>query len=72
MEQKVSKDVIENTMQKQARRIKELEIDHLKLDDDEKKLQNMITQTKEMEKTLVLLSPNDRIVKEQRVAQNKD
>ena len=71
MEQKVSKDVIENTMQKQARRIKELEIDHLKLDDDEKKLQNMITQTKEMEKTLVLLSPNDRIVKEQRVAQNK-
>ena len=31
----------------------------------------MITQTKEMEKTLVVLSPNDRIVKEQRVAQNK-
>ena len=39
-------------MQKQARRIKELEIDHLKLGEEEKKLQNMISQTKEMEKAL--------------------
>ena len=71
MEQKVSRDVIENTMQKQARRIKELEIDHLKLGEEEKKLQNMISQTKEMEKALMFLPKNDRIVKEQLVAQNK-
>merc|ERR1712178_536487 len=69
IEMKVSKDMVSNATQKQMAKVKQLEVDHLKLAKEEKKLEKADENMKILEQTLITMSPDQRTIKEQEVAQ---
>merc|ERR1712100_664782 len=68
---KVSKDMVSNATQKQMAKVKQLEVDHLKLAKEEKKLEKADENMKILEQTLITMSPDQRTIKEQEVAQKR-
>ena len=71
IEMKVSKDMVSNATQKQMAKVKQLEVDHLKLAKEEKKLEKADENLKILEQTLITMSPDQRTIKEQEVAQKR-